>query len=111
VFNNGPGSILNSYSSEYKGPSSVANLAGIPASNSYVEGPESVNNLAVPMTPLNMNDSVREQPQPTPQHQPSSQLPPSNIPALVPATPYSATAEVPSPTLQNIVSTVNLGRN
>lgn len=81
-------------------------MAAIPASvTNYAD------NLAVPMTPLQV-DSVREQQQHTPQHslhQPNSQLPPSNIPAVVPATPYSAPAEVPSPTLQNIVSTVNLG--
>jgi hypothetical protein len=33
----------------------------------------------------------------------------SNIPMVVPQTPYNAPMEVPSPTLQNIVSTVNLG--
>ena len=105
VFPNGPGSVFNSFGADYKGPSSVVNNMGIPPSvTNYAD-------LAVPMTPLQM-DSVREQQQHTPQHpqhQPSSQLPPSNIPAVVPATPYSAPAEVPSPTLQNIVSTVNLG--
>lgn len=36
--------------------------------------------------------------------------PPSNIPTHAPATPMSTAAiDVPSPTLQNIVSTVNLG--
>jgi hypothetical protein len=103
VFNhNGPGSIL-SYSQEYKGPSSVVNsVSNLALSNSYADGPGSVSNLAVPMTPLQSTDSVRD-------HQPNSQLPPSNIPAIVPATPYNAPVDIPSPTLQNIVSTVNLG--
>ena len=109
VFNSqGPGSVLNPFSSsgnEYKGPSSVVNLAGIPASASnFTDGPESVNNLAVPMTPLQGGYSVRDS-----HHHIGSQLPASNIPTVIPATPFSTPAEVPSPTLQNIVSTVNLG--
>nr|CAD2183330.1 unnamed protein product [Meloidogyne enterolobii] len=112
VFNSqGPGSVLNPFSSsggnEYKGPSSVVNLAGIPASASNYNdgGPESVlNNLNIPMTPLQGGYSVRDS-----QHHIGSQLPASNIPTVIPHTPFSAPAEVPSPTLQNIVSTVNLG--
>lgn len=38
-------------------------------------------------------------------------MPGSNIPAYnVPATPMSTAVDIPSPTLQNIVSTVNLGK-
>ncbi|KAI6176650.1 hypothetical protein M3Y97_00821500 [Aphelenchoides bicaudatus] len=93
--NNGPGSITNVYID--REPPSVINLNGIPGAN---YNPGSVtNNLAVPMTPLAGADipSARE-------------MPASNIPALMPATPMStAIIDVPSPTLQNIVSTVNLG--
>ncbi|KAI1721312.1 transcription factor TFIID (or TATA-binding protein, TBP) domain-containing protein [Ditylenchus destructor] len=100
----GPGSILNSHN----GPSSVfsgfdrGGLEGLGGSVQNYPEPASVsnNNLAVPMTPLAGADmSV--------QHQ--NTMPASNIPAMMPATPMSAAVDVPSPTLQNIVSTVNLG--
>lgn len=39
------------------------------------------------------------------------EMPASNIPAMMPATPMSNAIDVPSPTLQNIVSTVNLGNS
>lgn len=42
----------------------------------------------------------------------SLNMPASNIPTIMPATPMSTAitlADIPSPTLQNIVSTVNLG--
>ncbi|KAL3090189.1 hypothetical protein niasHS_006641 [Heterodera schachtii] len=116
IFNphNEPSSVLNSFSSEFKGPTSVTNLlAGVPSSASYSDQqpPESVSNLAVPMTPLHSAESVHRTPKQ--HHQPHSaaaQPPPSNMPTFVPATPFSnASVEIPSPTLQNIVSTVNLG--
>jgi len=91
---NGPGSMISSYND--RGPGSVVNLANIPG---IYNDPGSVSNLAIPMTPLapNNNDSVF--------------APPSNIPTAMPATPRSVAPaiDVPSPTLQNIVSTVNLG--
>jgi transcription initiation factor TFIID TATA-box-binding protein len=55
--------------------------------------------LAVPMTPLNPNDMPNY----------NSTMVPSNIPTVMPATPMTVLNDVPSPTLQNIVSTVNLG--
>ncbi|KAI3413596.1 hypothetical protein GPALN_011085 [Globodera pallida] len=118
IFNNHnePSSVLNAYSSDFKGPTSVTNLAGVPASASYggdQQPPESVSNLAVPMTPLNSAESVHAHRTPKQHHQPHSaaaEPPASNIPTFVPATPFSnASVEIPSPTLQNIVSTVNLG--
>jgi len=122
VFNihNGPGSVLNSFGHDFKGPSSI-NLAGMQAPpTNYADGPESVSNLAVPMTPLHATDSVRDHQQvlwikfklksKQFQHPPSSNLAASNIPMVIPQTPYNAPMEVPSPTLQNIVSTVNLGK-
>uniref|UniRef100_A0A183CLI8 TBP-domain-containing protein n=1 Tax=Globodera pallida TaxID=36090 RepID=A0A183CLI8_GLOPA len=118
IFNshNEPSSVLNAYSSDFKGPTSVTNLAGVPASASYggdQQPPESVSNLAVPMTPLNSAESVHAHRTPKQHHQPHSSAaepPASNIPTFVPATPFSnASVEIPSPTLQNIVSTVNLG--
>lgn len=59
-------------------------------------------NLIVPMTPLAGKDGAGGI---------NVTLPPSNIPAFIPATPMtvSQAIDVPSPTLQNIVSTVNLG--
>lgn len=54
-------------------------------------------NLAVPMTPLAGGDNFQ---------------PPSNIPMVAtnaPQTPASQLVDIPSPALQNIVSTVNLG--
>uniref|UniRef100_A0AC34Q1S1 TATA-box-binding protein n=1 Tax=Panagrolaimus sp. JU765 TaxID=591449 RepID=A0AC34Q1S1_9BILA len=87
---NGPGSIYND-----RGPSSVVNIPNIPGA---YNDPASVNNLAVPMTPLAGNQDS------------TFNAPPSNIPTAIPATPMSAAViDVPSPTLQNIVSTVNLG--
>lgn len=97
----GPDSVLNSHngpsSVSYgeREPASVMNLQNIPQ---YGE-PGSVAALAVPMTPL-AGDY---------QHQ-RELMPASNIPATaMPATPMSQAIDVPSPTLQNIVSTVNLG--
>uniref|UniRef100_A0A915PKH5 TATA-box-binding protein n=2 Tax=Filarioidea TaxID=6295 RepID=A0A915PKH5_9BILA len=90
----GPGSLL-SYSGERGGPSSVINVGGNPGSDM---NPASVGpgNLAVPMTPL-AGDHFQ---------------PASNIPMVStnpPQTPGSQLIDVPSPALQNIVSTVNLG--
>ncbi|KAI6187814.1 hypothetical protein M3Y98_00286100 [Aphelenchoides besseyi] len=102
---NGPGSVMNSHngpgsiiSYNDRGPESVMNLSGIPGAANYMDPASVTNNLAVPMTPLAGADlsSARE-------------MPASNIPALMPATPMSVSIDVPSPTLQNIVSTVNLG--
>uniref|UniRef100_A0AC35FJU3 TATA-box-binding protein n=1 Tax=Panagrolaimus sp. PS1159 TaxID=55785 RepID=A0AC35FJU3_9BILA len=106
--NNGPGSVLNSHNgpgsiiSNYndRGPASVVNISNIPVN--YPD-PASVSNnsnmLAVPMTPLNPNDMPNY----------NSTMVPSNIPTVMPATPMTVLNDVPSPTLQNIVSTVNLG--
>ncbi|CAJ0960289.1 unnamed protein product, partial [Mesorhabditis belari] len=65
--------------------------------------PQSVGNLAVPMTPLNVNDQqlFREM------VQNKQQNPQSVMQMQMPQTP--ASLDIPSPTLQNIVSTVNLG--
>ncbi|CAI4230626.1 unnamed protein product [Auanema sp. JU1783] len=82
-------------------PPSVGNLVA-PGSVLQDLGPGSVGpNLAVPMTPLHNVDQYRDD-----QHRQLSQV--SNIPAVMPQTPMS-TLDVPMPTLQNIVSTVNLG--
>jgi transcription initiation factor TFIID TATA-box-binding protein len=94
---NGPGSLLSSYNGD-RGPASVMNLSGIPGSANYPDPGSVSNNLAVPMTPLGGQDRELGA------HH--SILPASNIPAMIPATPSS---DIPSPTLQNIVSTVNLG--
>lgn len=84
----GPGSVA--YAD--REPPSVMNLQNIPQYD-----PGSVAALAVPMTPL------------APDFQGNRELmPASNIPATA-ATPMSQAIDVPSPTLQNIVSTVNLG--
>ncbi|MCP9259104.1 TATA-box-binding protein [Dirofilaria immitis] len=93
----GPGSLL-SYSGERGGPSSVINVGGNPGSVFQDMNPASVGpgNLAVPMTPL-AGDHFQ---------------PASNIPMVStnpPQTPGSQLIDVPSPALQNIVSTVNLG--
>ncbi|CAJ0585526.1 unnamed protein product, partial [Mesorhabditis spiculigera] len=66
-----------------------------------IMNPQSVpQNLIVPMTPLNVHDQqMREMNKP---HNPPS------IMQIVPQTP-SSVHDVPMPTLQNIVSTVNLG--
>jgi hypothetical protein len=37
-------------------------------------------------------------------------MPASNIPTMMPQTPLSTAMDIPSPQLQNIVSTVNLGK-
>ncbi|EFO26582.1 TATA-box binding protein [Loa loa] len=103
----GPGSVLNSqggpssllsYSGERGGPSSVINVGGNPGSVFQEMNPASVGpgNLAVPMTPL-AGDHFQ---------------PASNIPMVStnpPQTPGSQLIDIPSPALQNIVSTVNLG--
>ncbi|VBB27350.1 unnamed protein product [Acanthocheilonema viteae] len=93
----GPGSLL-SYSGERGGPSSVINVGGNPGSVFQDMNPGSVGpgNLAVPMTPL-AGDHFQ---------------PASNIPMVStnpPQTPGSQLIDIPSPALQNIVSTVNLG--
>uniref|UniRef100_A0AAF5PQ32 TATA-box-binding protein n=1 Tax=Wuchereria bancrofti TaxID=6293 RepID=A0AAF5PQ32_WUCBA len=93
----GPGSLL-SYSGERGGPSSVINVGGNPGSVFQDMNPASVGpgNLAVPMTPL-AGDHFQ---------------PASNIPMVStnpPQTPGSQLIDIPSPALQNIVSTVNLG--
>ncbi|KJH50489.1 transcription factor TFIID [Dictyocaulus viviparus] len=82
-------------------PSSVVNVGGNPGSVFQDMNPGSVGqNLSVPMTPLNFEQqSYRDA-----NHMPSSNLPA----AMMPATPASA-IDIPMPTLQNIVSTVNLG--
>uniref|UniRef100_A0A915D4P7 Uncharacterized protein n=1 Tax=Ditylenchus dipsaci TaxID=166011 RepID=A0A915D4P7_9BILA len=104
----GPGSILNSSN----GPNSIGpnssilsgfDRAGIEGLNSvHYSEPGSVlnNNLAVPMTPLAGGESSVQ-----------NNMPASNIPMMMPATPMTNinAVDVPSPTLQNIVSTVNLG--
>lgn len=80
-------------------PASVINVGGNPGS--VMMDPQSVyQSLAVPMTPL---------PYSVDQYRDTLQHPQSNIPtAVMPATPASA-LDIPMPTLQNIVSTVNLG--
>ncbi|PAV86559.1 hypothetical protein WR25_11949 [Diploscapter pachys] len=80
-------------------PSSVINVGGGPGSVFADMNPGSVGpNLAVPMTPLVSDHYVRD----------GIQMPASNLPAaMMPQTP--ATLDIPMPTLQNIVSTVNLG--
>lgn len=82
------------------GPSSVVSFSGLINSVHYND-PASVsnNNLAVPMTPLAASNDFLPN------------MPASNIPTIMPATPMSTavSVDVPSPTLQNIVSTVNLG--
>lgn len=67
---------------------------------------ESVNNLVVPITPLQV-DSICDQS--FNQYQRCLQIIPSNIPSVMPETSCTAAVEIPSPTLQNIVCTVNLG--
>jgi hypothetical protein len=90
--------------SEYKNIGSV--LSGIPMSerSAHYAEPASVApaSLAVPMTPLHGADHAAAL---------SQQGPASNQPAAVPATPMSVIGaiDIPMPTLQNIVSTVNLG--
>ncbi|CAJ0599012.1 unnamed protein product [Cylicocyclus nassatus] len=76
-------------------PLSIA-VHSIMINSSSIIGP----NLAVPMTPLNFEQqSYRD----------TNHMPASNLPAaMMPATPASA-IDIPMPTLQNIVSTVNLG--
>lgn len=104
----GPSSVLNSqggpssmlgYSQDRGGPNSVVNVGGNPGSVYQDMNPQSVGpgNLAVPMTPL-AGDQF---------HQPASNIP--MIPTNAPQTPGSQLVDVPSPALQNIVSTVNLG--
>lgn len=104
----GPGSMV-SFASVDRGsnmnlninPSSVVNVGGNPGSVFQDMNPGSVGqNLSVPMTPLNFEQqSYRD----------ASHMPSSNLPAaMMPATPASA-IDIPMPTLQNIVSTVNLG--
>uniref|UniRef100_A0A0R3S0Z8 TATA-box-binding protein n=1 Tax=Elaeophora elaphi TaxID=1147741 RepID=A0A0R3S0Z8_9BILA len=93
----GPSSLM-SYSGERGGPSSVINVGGNPGSVFQDINPASVGpgNLAVPMTPL-AGDHFQ---------------PASNIPMVStnpPQTPGSQLIDIPSPALQNIVSTVNLG--
>ncbi|VDO25764.1 unnamed protein product [Haemonchus placei] len=106
--NQGPGSMVG-FSSVDRGsnmnlninPSSVVNVGGNPGSVFQDMNPGSVGpNLAVPMTPLNFEQqSYRD----------ANHMPASNLPAaMMPATPASA-IDIPMPTLQNIVSTVNLG--
>ncbi|KHN82281.1 TATA-box-binding protein [Toxocara canis] len=103
----GPGSVLNSqggpgsmlgYSHDRGGPSSVVNVGGNPGSVFQDMNPASVGpgNLAVPMTPL-AGDHF----------QPASNIP--TVATIAPQTPASQLIDVPSPALQNIVSTVNLG--
>ena len=67
----------------------------------YAEPASVTNNLAVPMTPLHGADKAAASNQQC--------MPLSNISAIIPATPLHIQAEIPLPTLQNIVSTVNLG--
>ncbi|KAH7731309.1 TATA-box binding protein [Aphelenchoides avenae] len=98
---NGPGSLLSNYNAD-RGPGSVINLSGIPGSNAYPDPGSVSNNLAVPMTPLGAGGGSHDN-EGRSHH---NTLPASNIPALIPATPLS---DIPMPTLQNIVSTVNLG--
>ncbi|KHJ93173.1 transcription factor TFIID [Oesophagostomum dentatum] len=106
----GPGSMVG-FASQDRGsnmnlnlninPSSVVNVGGNPGSVFQDMNPGSVGpNLAVPMTPLNFEQqSYRD----------ANHMPASNLPAaMMPATPASA-IDIPMPTLQNIVSTVNLG--
>ncbi|ETN77650.1 transcription factor TFIID [Necator americanus] len=106
----GPGSMVG-FASQDRGsnmnlnlninPSSVVNVGGNPGSVFQDMNPGSVGpNLAVPMTPLNFEQqSYRD----------ANHMPASNLPAaMMPATPVSA-IDIPMPTLQNIVSTVNLG--
>ncbi|KAK6054084.1 transcription factor TFIID [Cooperia oncophora] len=109
----GPGSIMGPSSivgpNSLLGPSSM--IGGSHQGHSMMhsnQGPGSMDmnpgsvgpNLAVPMTPLNFEQqSYRD----------ANHMPASNLPAaMMPATPASA-IDIPMPTLQNIVSTVNLG--
>uniref|UniRef100_A0A915C286 TATA-box-binding protein n=1 Tax=Parascaris univalens TaxID=6257 RepID=A0A915C286_PARUN len=107
VHHSGPGSVLNSqggpssilgFSHERGGPSSIVNISGNPGSVFQDMNPASVGpgNLAVPMTPL-AGDHF----------QPASNIP--TVATVAPQTPASQLIDVPSPALQNIVSTVNLG--
>jgi hypothetical protein len=66
LFKIGPTIVHTGHDQEYKGPSSVVNSVGnLASSNGFADGPESVSNLAVPMTPL--QSTKRD-------HQPNSQL-------------------------------------
>ncbi|VDK71710.1 unnamed protein product, partial [Anisakis simplex] len=85
----GPGSILNSQS----GPGSSEIIQCRSDMNPASVGP---GNLAVPMTPLAGEN-----------FQPASNIP--TVATMAPQTPASQLIDVPSPALQNIVSTVNLG--
>jgi transcription initiation factor TFIID TATA-box-binding protein len=96
-----PGSVLNSNIE----PSSI--LSGFERNSLenintvHYSEPDSVSqNLAVPMTPLRGGGDLASV---------HNIAPPSNIPCVMPATPASNVVDIPSPTLQNIVSTVNLG--
>ncbi len=113
-------------------PSVMMNLGGsvaaasISANSNYAE-PQSVSgananagsnqqmNLIVPMTPLaGGSDADRmatglAMGKEALMNAVANALPASNIPAFIPATPMTQPIDVPSPTLQNIVSTVNLG--
>lgn len=85
------------------GPASILNFNGLSNVPQYAE-PASVinNNLAVPMTPLAGADSAAALAI-------SGAIASTNL--KTPGTPLSvAVADIPSPTLQNIVSTVNLGK-
>uniref|UniRef100_A0A7E4WDM2 TATA-box-binding protein n=1 Tax=Panagrellus redivivus TaxID=6233 RepID=A0A7E4WDM2_PANRE len=95
---NGPGSISSNYND--RGPASMlnVNLTNVPLN--YMEPASVTNNLAVPMTPLAGSERV--------ENSNFNNMPASNIPTAMPATPM-ANVDVPSPTLQNIVSTLNLG--
>ena len=75
----------------------MVNITNIPVN--YGEPASVSNNLAVPMTPLNPNDMPNY----------NNNMVHSNLPMMNPATPAQMLSDVPSPTLQNIVSTVNLG--
>lgn len=97
---NGPSSVLSGFD-RGGGPASILNFSGLSNVPQYAE-PASVsnNNLAVPMTPLAGADSS------------AALIAVGGANPKTPGTPLSvAIADIPSPTLQNIVSTVNLGKN
>ena len=103
------------------------NLAGIPAASERIAqypDPASMsncNNLAVPMTPLHHNNSGDSESGRSGAHQlkgilaatnsggHNNHIMASSIQTCIPATPLSVNPNIPMPTLQNIVSTVNLG--
>ena len=116
---------LNSIS-EYK-IDSMMNLAGIPAASERIaQYPDlasvsNSNNLAVPMTPLHHNNSGDSESGRSGANQlkgilaatnsggHNNHIMASSIQTCIPATPLSVNPNIPMPTLQNIVSTVNLG--